>query len=176
LAVASGYALGTLTAGPNYTLELQNVNGDYLGLEDSLAATAGSYSASFSDSSNWQWVAQTATFKPATAGTPTCGISNDTAIYAPSDADWASPPVPLKGHSYLDPKFGCSVTRITDVSTEDFQPSCNTSGCYLPIQHGYATVSPFNANDTYLMLGDGWGRHFVTDLQGNIVVLGADMP
>jgi hypothetical protein len=41
---------------------------------------------------------------------------------------------------------------------------------------GYATVSPFNANDSYLMLEDGWGRHFVTDLTGNIVVPSGNMP
>jgi hypothetical protein len=41
---------------------------------------------------------------------------------------------------------------------------------------GYATVSPFNANDTYLMLADGWNRHFVTDLTGNAVVALGNMP
>jgi hypothetical protein len=41
---------------------------------------------------------------------------------------------------------------------------------------GYATVSPFNANDTYLLLTDGWNRYFVSDLSGNIVVPIGSMP
>jgi hypothetical protein len=184
LIFSSGYAFATLTSDPNYTMELQNTQGGYyLGLQDRPGATAGSYSASFSDSANYNWVAQIAAFKTTatTAGAPTCGISNDNGSYAPSDTEWATPPVlsiPVaKGGHYADPKFGCTVTRITDVSSEDWQQSCNNgAGCYLPIQHSYSTVSPFNANDTYLMLVDGWGWHFVTDLQGNIKVLGADMP
>lgn len=46
----------------------------------------------------------------------------------------------------------------------------------MPINMGYATVSPFNADDTYLMLSDGWNEHFITDLKGNIVVPISNMP
>lgn len=106
---------------------------------------------------------------PAVSGAPTCGKNNDTANHVP--ADWQMFVPPAKGQSYVDPTFGCTVTRITDVSTEVWGGSF-----YLPIGMGYATVSPFNADDTYLMLGDGWGRHFVTDLRGNIVVPSSNMP
>ena len=106
---------------------------------------------------------------PPTAGAPTCGKNNDTNIEVPSD--WSTFVPPAKGQSYVDSSFGCTVTRITDVSSEIWGGSF-----YLPINMGYSTVSPFNANDTFLMLGDGWGRHFVTDLQGNIVVPIANMP
>jgi len=41
---------------------------------------------------------------------------------------------------------------------------------------GYATISSFNANDSYLMLEDGWNNHFVTDLKGNVVVPVGNMP
>jgi Abnormal spindle-like microcephaly-assoc'd, ASPM-SPD-2-Hydin/Protein of unknown function (DUF1573) len=108
------------------------------------------------------------------AGAPTCGKNNDTAIEVPSD--WSTFVPPAKGQSYVDSSFGCTVTRITDVSSEDWEPACNGSGCYMPLNMGYATVSPFNADDTYLMLANGWNSHFVVDLRGNIVVPIANMP
>ncbi|HKV46732.1 MAG TPA: choice-of-anchor D domain-containing protein [Candidatus Acidoferrales bacterium] len=109
------------------------------------------------------------TAPPAVSGAPTCGKNNDTTNHVPTD--WQTFVPPAKGQSYVDSTFGCTVTRITDVSSED-----NGGSSYLPIGMGYATVSPFNANDTYLMLGDGWGRHFVTDLKGNVIVSLANMP
>ena len=102
-------------------------------------------------------------------GAPTCGTNNDMTIHVPTD--WATFVPPAKGQSYVDPTFGCTVTRVTDSSTEDWNGSV-----YLPINHGYATVSPFNATDSYLMLADGWARHFVTDLTGNTLVPIANMP
>jgi len=181
LIFATGFAVDQLTGGTNYTLEEQAVYGtnEYLGAEDR-TGPAGSYQATFSDASSWNWVAQIATFKAAavTPGTPTCGIHGDASIHVPTD--WTTFGPPAKGQSYVDATFGCTVTRITDVSSEIWNPYpsvCNTTntGCYIPIGHGYSTLSPFNANDTYLMLGDGEGFHFVTDLLGNIVVPGADM-
>ncbi|HWH59836.1 MAG TPA: hypothetical protein VN682_19555, partial [Terriglobales bacterium] len=106
---------------------------------------------------------------PAVSGAPTCGKNNDTTNHVPTD--WQTFVPPAKGQSYVDPTFGCTVTRITDASSEIWGGSF-----YLPINMGYATVTPFNSNDTYLMLADGWNRHFVTDLQGNIVVPIANMP
>lgn len=46
----------------------------------------------------------------------------------------------------------------------------------MPIIAGYATVSPFNASDTYVMVSDGWNKHFIVDLHGNIVVPISAMP
>jgi hypothetical protein len=63
--------------------------------------------------------------------------------------------------TYNDPTFGCPVTRITDASQDDLQGSV-----YEALDMGYATISPFNANDTYLMLSDVLQNYFVTDLQG----------
>jgi Abnormal spindle-like microcephaly-assoc'd, ASPM-SPD-2-Hydin/Protein of unknown function (DUF1573) len=104
-----------------------------------------------------------------TPGAPTCGISGDTSNHVPTD--WGSFVPPAKGQSYVDATFGCTVTRISDASQDDWNGSA-----YLPITHGYSTVSPFNANDTYLLLSDGWGRRYVTDLKGNLVVPIANMP
>jgi hypothetical protein len=104
-----------------------------------------------------------------TATLPTCGKSGDGSNHVP--ADWTTFVPPAKGQSYVDPTFGCAVTRVTDASKDDWSGSF-----YLPLNMGYATVSPFNGNDTLLMLVDGWGRHFVTDLLGNISVPIANMP
>ena len=117
----------------------------------------------------------TAAQASAATAPPICGKSGDTTNYVPTD--WSTFVPPAKGQSYVDPTFGCTVTRITDSSSEDWEQYCATGGgCFLPIGHGYATVSPFNANDTYLMLADGVGEHFVTDLKGNTVVPIASMP
>jgi hypothetical protein len=102
-------------------------------------------------------------------GAPTCGISGDGSIHIPTD--WATFVPPAKGLSYVDPTFGCTVTRITDASKDIW-----TGSFYLSLTHGYSTVSPFNANDTYLLLTDGFGRRYVTDLQGNVLVPISSMP
>ncbi|HKW35686.1 MAG TPA: choice-of-anchor D domain-containing protein, partial [Candidatus Acidoferrum sp.] len=102
-------------------------------------------------------------------GAPACGISGDNSNHIPTDWNTFTPPA--KGQSYVDPTFGCTVTRITDASKDAWSGSF-----YLPLSHGYSTVSPFNANDTYLLLSDGWGRRYVTDLKGNIIVPIGNMP
>ncbi len=102
-------------------------------------------------------------------GTPTCGKSGDSTNYVPTD--WTTFLPPGKGQSYVDPTFGCTVTRVTDSSSEVWSGSF-----FLPLNMGYATVSPFNANDSYLMLSDGWRRYFVTDLSGNVIVPLSNMP
>jgi hypothetical protein len=86
-------------------------------------------------------------------------------------ANWSTFVPPAKGQSYTDPTLGCTVTRVTNAASDDWNGSA-----YMPLTMGYATVSPFNANDTYLMLEDGWNRHFVTDLVGNMIVPIASMP
>src|SRR5437773_19066 len=102
-------------------------------------------------------------------GVPTCGISGDSSNHVPTD--WGTLVPPGKGLSYVDPTFGCTVTRITDASRDVW-----TGSFYLPITHGYSTVSPFNADDSSLMLSDGFGRRYVTDLQGNVLVPISSMP
>src|SRR5205823_9213729 len=108
------------------------------------------------------------------SGAPTCGRSGDMSIHVPTD--WQTFVPPAKGQSYVDPTFGCTVTRVTDASSEEWSSRCNGSGCYTPMIMGYATISSFNANDSYLMLEDGWNNHFVTDLKGNVVVPVGNMP
>jgi hypothetical protein len=102
-------------------------------------------------------------------GALACGLFGDSTLHVP--ADWTSFVPPPRGQSYVDPTFGCTVTRITDVSSED--PSGSQ---FLLMSHGYSTVSPFNADDTRLMLVDGLGRHSVKDLDANTVVPVGNMP
>lgn len=103
------------------------------------------------------------------SGTPTCGKSGDTTNHVPTD--WTTFVPPAKGQSYVDATFGCTVTRITDASTQD-----STGSFYLPLSIGYPTATPFNANDTYLMVSDGWGRRMITDLSGNAIVPIGNIP
>jgi hypothetical protein len=103
------------------------------------------------------------------SGLLACGTFGDSSNHVPTD--WTSFVPPGKGQSYVDPTFGCTVTRVTDASSEVWSGSF-----FLPLSMGYATVSPFNANDSYLMLSDGWRRYFVTDLSGNVIVPLSNMP
>jgi hypothetical protein len=151
----------TWTAGSGYALR---TGATIYAVEDQVASSSGAFTGTFGLSASNNWVAAAVSFKAAA-----CGVSGDNSNHIPTD--WATFVPPSKGQSYVDATFGCRVTRVTDTSSEDWNGSA-----YLPIAMGYATVSPFNANDTYLMLEDGWNRHFVTDLTGNFVVSITDMP
>ncbi len=107
-------------------------------------------------------------FRPP-SGLLACGMFGDNSNHVPTD--WTSFVPPGKGQSYVDPTFGCTVTRVTDSSNE-----ITDGSTFFPINQGYATVSPFNANDSMLLLEDGRRKYFVTDLSGNIVVPIANMP
>lgn len=101
---------------------------------------------------------------------PLCGQPNDKLVHVPPN--WAAFVPPAKGGSYVDPVFGCTITRLTDASSED--PTGD--GHFLAVHHYYATLSPVNANDSMLLLDDDWGGWFVTDVNGNIVVPKSNMP
>ncbi len=139
-------------------------------------AATGSASGSVSVASNATNSPSTISLKgsginqpPVPQGAPSCGISGNTSNHVPTD--WETFVPPGKGKSYVDPTFGCTVTRVSDASKDSWSGSF-----YLPISHGYSTVSPFNADDSYLLLTDGFGRRYVTDLKGNIVVPISNMP
>src|SRR5438874_515380 len=156
-------ANATLTPGQTATLNVTFAPTAAGSVAGSVAATSNAGNSPTTISLSGSGLAQSA------SGAPSCGKSGDSSNHVPTD--WNTFVPPGKGQSYVDPTFGCTVTRITDVSSEVWSGSF-----YLPITHGYATVSPFNANDTYLMLADGWNRHFVTDLKGNMVVASGNMP
>jgi hypothetical protein len=93
---------------------------------------------------------------------PTCGKLNDTNVYTPPNYDTFTPPA--KGQSYTDPVFGCKITRVTDAIAMG----------WVEATHFYNTVTPFNANDSYLFLYGS--APIIVDLSGNVVVPESNMP
>ena len=83
-----------------------------------------------------------------------CGVS-DRRVQAP-----ASMKAPGKGGSYVDPAFGCKVTRLTDAKAE---------GSPGGITHQYSSVSPFNSDSTLVLVERSNGVVHARDLSGRIV-------
>src|SRR5690348_13785871 len=155
----------TLTPGQSATLSVTFTPAATGSASGSVSVTSNANNSPATISLNGSGVTPTA----APQGAPACGMSGDSSNHVPTD--WGTFVPPAKGLSYVDPTFGCTVTRITDSSKDIW-----TGSFYLPITHGYSTVSPFNANDSYLMLTDGFGRRYVTDLQGNTLVPISSIP
>jgi hypothetical protein len=92
--------------------------------------------------------------------------SHDQAVRAPVRYFTQTPPAP--GQSALDPAYGTAVWRISDAR---HQPDAAGSGPLAFAVHEYATMSPFNSDDSrilvqhqsYFALYDGAGR-YVRDL------------
>ncbi len=103
-----------------------------------------------------------ATFKAPNGIAPNCGKVNDTNVYTPPDYDTFTPPA--KGQSYTDPVFGCKITRITDAIAMG----------WVEATHFYNTVTPFNADDSYLFLYGS--APIIVDSSGNVVVSESNMP
>lgn len=101
---------------------------------------------------------------------PSCGLPDDGKVHVPPDWDSFAPPE--KGKSYVDPAFGCEVTRLTDSSKEEALPD----GTHVSFMHYYSTLSPINANDTLLLITSDGGTWRVKDAKGNVVVPVDKMP
>jgi hypothetical protein len=153
----------TLTPGQTATVNVTFAPTDGGSVSGSVSVASNASNSPATISLSGSGVTQTA------SGAPICGKSGDSSNHIPTD--WNTFLPPAKGQSYVDATFGCTVTRITDASKDVW-----TGSFYLPLNMGYATVSPFNANDTWLMLADGWQRYFITDLTGNMVVPSSNMP
>ena len=104
------------------------------------------------------------------AGGPVCGQPDDGLAHLPPT--YTTFTSPARGQSYVDPVFGCTVTRLTDVSNE--RPT--GTGKFLGIHHYYSTVSPMNADDTMILLGDSWGNWFIVDPVGNPITAAGSWP
>jgi hypothetical protein len=85
-----------------------------------------------------------------------CGLT-DLAPHAPPQYDTFEPPA--KGQTYVDPAFGCPVRRISD-GMADFRDR---------VHHEYATMSPFNRDDTRILLHTCC-EFFVADRHGTVIV------
>ncbi|MGC1687900.1 MAG: choice-of-anchor D domain-containing protein, partial [Candidatus Acidiferrales bacterium] len=81
---------------------------------------------------------------------PICGITNNTTDIVPNATSWANFTPPAVGGTYTDGGGYCPVTRVTN-----FKGNSANAGC-----HYYATESPLDISDAYLMLYDcnsgGW--------------------
>jgi hypothetical protein len=81
---------------------------------------------------------------------PICGIASNTSDLVPSSSSWGSFVPPAVGGTYTDAGGYCPVTRVTN-----FVGNSASAGC-----HYYATESPLDISDAYLMLYDcnsgGW--------------------
>jgi hypothetical protein len=96
-------------------------------------------------------------------GAPSCGQRDTERVTIPPN--WSSFVPPAKGESYVDPVFGCTVVRLTD-----------SRAAGVAEHHYYSTLSPMNADDTRILIGDEHGNRRVVDLTGNVIVAAKDMP
>src|SRR5260370_6544739 len=101
---------------------------------------------------------------------PACGLPDDRQVHHPPD--WISFVPPAKGQSYIDPVFGCTVTRLTD-SNKDGSLS---DGMHAGFMHYYSTFSPVNAGDTMLLITSTDGSWQAIDGNGTVVVHVDRMP
>ena len=76
-------------------------------------------------------------------------------------------PPPARGSTYVDPQYGCTVRRLTDAVAD---------GLGTAAHHNYGTVSPINANDTFVMINLENGSKEITDVSGQVVVRVTNMP
>ena len=93
-----------------------------------------------------------------------CGQRDDGLIHIPPDYNTFIPPP--KGRSYADPKYGCTVLRLTDAPAE----------LNVAVHHQYSTINAMNNNDARVMLITESGEGVVVDTAGNIVVGPHDFP
>lgn len=104
--------------------------------------------------------------------------STNTSILVPTNYLTFQPPV--KGGSYTDAVFGTAIKRISDSM---HTTSASSGGMATTISHEYSTMSPFNIDNTRLLLGhlsyfalyDGSGN-FLKNLWPSPGILGSAEP
>jgi hypothetical protein len=101
---------------------------------------------------------------------PPCGRPDDRKTHLPPE--WNSLRPPMRGGSYIDPVFGCTVHRLTDSSTEDtlWDGSHASLGIY------YSTFTPMNSFDSMLMISSNDGAWRIKNVAGETVVGVRNMP
>ena len=158
-ALTGGTPLSSIPAGQSVTLQVRFAPA-------SLGSIAGSLSLTSDASNSPTTVALSGAGVSSTSTLPTCGKLNDTNVYLPPNYDTLTPPA--KGLSYTDPVFGCTITRLTDATA--------TGG--VSANHFYSLETPFNADDTYIFVFNGFtgGSPTIVDLSGNTVVPTSNMP
>ena len=109
-----------------------------------------------------------------TATASICGKLDDHLVHVPPSYTCGSGscainpfPPPSKGGSYVDPQFGCTVKRLTDAVGD---------GLGTAAHHDYSTITPINANDTYVMINLENGSKEIVDTSGGVIVSVTNMP
>jgi hypothetical protein len=167
-------AQSTITAGTSYTMI--TTTGDHVDAsEDKLGTASGAQTAGFTvGAASASWALYVATFKPSGASAALCGTADDGLAHTPPNYSCSSPPCttnpfppPAKGstNGYVDPQYGCTVERLTD-AVKDSLPAAH---------HQYSTITPINANDTYVMILLEDGSMEIVDTSGNVIVPVANM-
>jgi HYDIN/CFA65/VesB family protein len=95
-----------------------------------------------------------------------CGQLDDGLIHTPPNYTTPLAP-PAKGASYVDPQYGCTITRLTNAVADNLGAAAH---------HDYGTITPVNANDTYVMILLENGSLEIVDTTGNVIVPAANMP
>lgn len=152
--------------GPTWSSGTDSRRGTSLGyaVEDQVVTQTGTYAGTFSLSSAANWLAASVAFKAADEGIH-CGQTDDGLIHVPPNYSSLSPP-PL-GASFADPEYGCSITRLTDAVGENLGSAAH---------HQYGTITPINANDSYVMIILESGAKEIVDTAGNVIVPVNNMP
>jgi len=104
------------------------------------------------------------------SGKPTCGLANDLKVRIPTD--WNSLVPPPEGGTYVDPVFGCQVTRITDTQKD----GVGWNGKHLAFMNYYSTLTAVDATDTMVMIAASDGSWRIKSIKGSMVVPSSKMP
>jgi hypothetical protein len=98
-----------------------------------------------------------------------CGKPNDKAIHIPPN--WTTFNLPPAEQTFIDPVFGCPVTRLTNGSSETL-----SDGTHPSFMNYYSTLTAMNAADTMVFIASIDGAWDIRDMNGNIVVRKGKMP
>ena len=90
--------------------------------------------------------------KGTVAGAATCGLTDATVRTLPNLS------LPAKGGSFIDPTYGCKITRLSNALAE--------GSSY--VMHAYSSVNPFNSDNTKVLLEKSGGVLHIRNLSGNI--------
>ena len=104
------------------------------------------------------------------AQAPQCGMPDDHKVHIPPD--WSTFKPPEAGQSYIDPVFGCQITRITNSMEEGVL----ADGNHVSLTHYYSTLTPVSADDSLLLVGSDSGAWRVMSATGKMVVPPDKMP
>src|SRR5262245_55962434 len=97
------------------------------------------------------------------SGVTTAGLPDDRQVHLPNNyTNWTPPPM---GMSFTDSAYGSLITRLSDGAAQFNRP----------VHHEYATMSPFNKDNTRILLIVPSISFYVADLRGNVIIPPAEV-